>query len=197
MANRSSETSVVETRRSEFLAFYGSRFLCYNGHHLLHINQPWNTVTHTDLPIHSSRHSNVRNELLFPNSGYQENVESSVYHAWGWWYRILVLDAPNCATLRSNHSIDSFLVTPAALVHSARDWGFYWRLAWASAGLQALHVTPWLTDSKMTSMIAQKASEMERIGTRTLYEMVTAWAKQLWDGVRDVRSTLGVLDSFY
>jgi hypothetical protein len=33
-------------------------------------------------------------------------------------------------------------------------------------------------------MISQKVIEMERIGTKSLYEMVTAWAEQSWDGVQ-------------
>ena len=41
----------------------------------------------------------------------------------------------------------------------------------------------------MTSMISQKVFEMERIGTRTLYEMVTAWTEQPWDGTQYYRIT--------
>ena len=33
-------------------------------------------------------------------------------------------------------------------------------------------------------MISQKVFEMERIGTRTLYEMIKEWSGQQWEGVQ-------------
>ena len=44
-------------------------------------------------------------------------------------------------------------------------------------------------------MISQKAIEMEQIGTRTLHEMVTAWAEQSWDGVQYKRIAVELWDS--
>ena len=112
-----------------------------------------------------------------------------------------MLGAPDCAALRSNHSIDSFLVKTAAHVYSRVCGSVYWRLAWASEGLHTLHVT---------SMISQKVIEMDRIDTgsevhsssireyretRTLYEMVTVWAEQPWDGVQYNRIAEELWDS--